>query len=54
MPLEIRELVIKVTIGEKNRDGEPGQAFDYEELKRQLIAECVEIINTKMDLITER
>jgi uncharacterized protein DUF5908 len=54
MPLEIRELVIKVTVGERNREGEPGHAFDYEELKSQVINDCLEIINTKLEQISER
>jgi hypothetical protein len=54
MPIEIRELVIKVTI---TPDGQqPGAAADIslEKLKKQMIRECVEQVIIKLDKRTER
>jgi hypothetical protein len=47
MPLEIRELVIKVTIEANN---EPtSQDFDIQALKASIVKECMENILERMD-----
>jgi hypothetical protein len=53
MPIEIRELVIKVTIedqkGKKNVD-----AKDLQELKNKVVKECVDKVLAKLESISER
>jgi hypothetical protein len=53
MPIEIRELVIKVTI---TPDNQPVLSADIslEKIKKQIIRECVEQVIAKLDKRAER
>jgi hypothetical protein len=53
MPIEIRELVIKVTI---TPDNQPAASADIslEKIKKQIIRECVEQVIIKLDKRAER
>jgi hypothetical protein len=54
MPIEIRELVIKVTITPDNRQPVPASDISIEKIKRQIIRECVDQVIIKLDKRTER
>ncbi len=54
MPLEIRELVIKVTVEEKANHINQNERIDKDELKKDIIKECVNLIMTKLDQISDR
>lgn len=53
MPLEIRELVIKVTVEEHARKSGMDQK-DLQDLKNQVIKECVEKVMVKLENLSER
>jgi hypothetical protein len=48
MPLEIRELVIKVTI-ESNTSAEASEMPDLQALKASIVKECMENIRNRME-----
>jgi hypothetical protein len=53
MPIEIRELVIKVTVD--NQQAEPGgDSKDIHELKNKIVKECMEKILKKLNILSER
>jgi len=53
MPIEIRELVIRVAIDEKNK--KPGfDTKDLADLKNKVVKECMEKIMVKIDNISDR
>ena len=53
MPIEIRELVIRVSVDEKQKktDTDPRELSD---LKNKIVKECMEKIMLKMDNLTDR
>jgi hypothetical protein len=55
MPLEIRELIIRVTVNEK-KTAHPETAIDekIEEMKKKVIKECMEKISLKLEGMNER
>jgi hypothetical protein len=53
MPLEIRELVIRVTI-EEERLPPPADEKTLQTLKRAIIKECVEEVLTKLETRADR
>jgi hypothetical protein len=53
MPLEIRELVIKVTVEEENTTS-PSDEKTLFALKRAIIRECVEEVLLKLEKKAER
>jgi hypothetical protein len=53
MPLEIRELVIKVTIGEENTPS-PTDEKALLAIKRSIIKQCVEEVLIKLEKKAER
>lgn len=54
MPLEIRELVIKVEINETRLKPDGDDKMRYEDLKTKLINECVKKIESKIENLFER
>jgi len=55
MPIEIRELVIKVSVDQNKRDS--GTGLDSKELtvlKNKIVKECMDNIRLKMKNISER
>ena len=53
MPLEIRELVIKVTIEEQNAPPPPDEKAQLT-IRRTLIRECVEEVLARLDRRAQR
>lgn len=53
MPIEIRELVIKVAIEERQQKPAIGQE-DLQELKNRIVKECTEKILAKLHNLSER
>jgi hypothetical protein len=53
MPIEIRELVIKVTITPDSQPVAPAD-ISLEKIKKQIIRECVEQVIIKLDKRAER
>ena len=49
MPLEIRELVIKVEINEPTQKRGSDDKLRYEELKKEIIKECIKKIESKVE-----
>lgn len=49
MPLEIRELVIKVEIDETTQTQGGDDKLRYEELKKEIIKECIKKIESKVE-----
>jgi hypothetical protein len=54
MPLEIRELVIKVEINEATQRSGGDDKLRYEELKREIIKECIKKIESKVENLFTR
>lgn len=56
MPLEVKELIIKVTVSDQvnNQSAEPAHAADLENMKRQIVAECFEKIMDQLKVAKER
>ncbi|BAV05982.1 hypothetical protein SAMN05421788_10656 [Filimonas lacunae] len=55
MPLEIRELVIKVTVEEQaGRQQQADLAKTLQTLKNQVVKECMDQIKTKLENSLER
>jgi hypothetical protein len=52
MPVEIRELVIKVTITEEEERQD--QSKELQDLKNKVVKECIEKIMTKLETLPER
>jgi hypothetical protein len=52
MPIEIRELVIKVTVTENKK--ETHQSKELQELKNKVVKECFEKVMTKLESLPER
>lgn len=53
MPIEIRELVVRVTI-EDHKNKKSGDAKDLQEIKNKIIKECVDKVLAKLESISER
>jgi hypothetical protein len=53
MPIEIRELVIRVSIGENNKKTGV-DTRELAELKNKIIKECMEKIMLKIDNLSDR
>lgn len=49
MPLEIRELVIKLEINEATQKRSNDEKLRYEELKNEIIKECIKKIESKVE-----
>jgi hypothetical protein len=54
MPIEIRELVIKVTITPDNQQPVVAGDISLEKIKKQIIRECVDQVIIKLDKRAER
>lgn len=54
MPVEIRELVIKVNIVDGFKKSDSFDAKDILELKKQIIKECTEKVITNLEKRSER
>lgn len=57
MPIEIRELIIKTSITEKQTGGEKHNALsrrDIDKLKKEIIDQCVEKITDQINKEKER
>lgn len=54
MPLEIRELVIKVEIEEAAQKRGGDDRLRYEALKNEIIKECIKKIESKVDNLFTR
>jgi hypothetical protein len=54
MPIEIRELVIKVNIVEENKGTDTIDTHHLSDLKRQIIKECTERVIAKLEKKSER
>jgi hypothetical protein len=54
MPLEIRELVIKVDINETRSMPDGNDRVRYEELKDAIINECIKKIESKVENLFTR
>ena len=54
MPIEIRELVIKVTITPDKQQPVVAGDISLEKIKKQIIRECVEQVIAKLDKRAER
>lgn len=52
MPVEIRELIIKVTITEEEERQD--QSKELQDLKNKVVKECIEKIMTKLETLQER
>ena len=53
MPLAIRELVIKVTIEEKKKSTWQ-DSTDLQQLRKDIVNDCVAVIMSKLEQTTER
>lgn len=55
MPIEIRELVIKVTVDEKSKRSDSGMdPRELERLKEKIVKECMANIMQKMGSLSDR
>jgi hypothetical protein len=54
MPLEIRELVIKVEITENRSSADGNDKLKYEQLKNELINECMKKMRSTIENLLER
>lgn len=54
MPIEIRELVIKVTVEEHQKVPDTGTPQSQHALKKGIIDECVAIVMAKLERQRER
>jgi len=54
MPLEIRELVIKVEINEARSMPLGNDKIKYDELKNEIIKECIKKIESKVENLFTR
>jgi hypothetical protein len=54
MPIEIRELVIKVNIIEDDKPADGLENQNLTDLKRQIIKECTERVIAKLEKKSER
>ncbi|WP_165760106.1 DUF5908 family protein [Niastella populi] len=54
MPLEIRELVIKVEIDEATQKHDGDDRQRYEELKKEIMKECMKKIESKLENLFTR
>jgi len=54
MPLEIRELVIKVTVSETSNREHLSSDIAMEGLKEQIINECLGILMAKLEQLQDR
>ena len=54
MPIEIRELVIKVNIVEDHKATDAIDTHNLSDLKRQIIKECTERVIAKLEKKSER
>ncbi len=54
MPIEIRELKIRVTVDENSQNRNVTDIKDMEALKNKIVKECVDKVMTKLNNLTER
>ena len=54
MPIEIRELKIRVTVDENTQKRNVTDIKDMEALKNKIVKECVDKVMTKLNNLTER
>ncbi len=52
MPIEIRELVIKVTVREKEKQADPSKAL--KELKNRMVKECIDKVMARLETLPQR
>lgn len=53
MPVEIRELIIKVTVEENERKNIPSER-EMEELKTKIVKECLEKVVAQLENLPQR
>lgn len=53
MPIEIRELVVRVTI-EDNKTKKGMDAKELQDMKNKIVKECVDKVLAKLESISER
>jgi len=54
MPIEIRELKIKVTVDENSPKKNVAEIKDIDALKTKIVKECVDKVMMKLNSLTER
>jgi len=54
MPIEIRELKIKVTVDDPSKRRSTPEIKDIDALKSSIVKECVDKIMTKLNTLAER
>lgn len=54
MPIEIRELKIKVTVEENTKRKNVPDIKDIDALKNKIVKECVDKVMIKLNSLTER
>jgi len=54
MPIEIRELKIKVTVDENSQKRNVTEIKDIDALKNKIVKECVDKVMAKLNNLTER
>jgi len=54
MPIEIRELKIRVTVDENSQKKNVTDIKDMEALKNKIVKECVDKVMSKLNNLTER
>ncbi|MBS1530503.1 MAG: hypothetical protein JSU01_09360 [Bacteroidetes bacterium] len=54
MPIEIRELKIKVTVDENNRRRNNNEARDLDAMKNRIVKECMDKILARLNNLSER
>jgi hypothetical protein len=54
MPIEIRELKIRVTVDEHSKRSNAPDMKDVDALKNKIVKECVDKVMMKLNNLTER
>jgi len=54
MPIEIRELVIKVNVVEAERNNQVLDKIQFNDLKTAIVKDCVNIVISKLSKLNDR
>ena len=54
MPIEIRELKIRVTVDETSKKRNNPEMKDLEEMKNKIVKECIDKVMTKLNTLADR
>ncbi|WP_175403979.1 DUF5908 family protein [Mucilaginibacter sp. PPCGB 2223] len=54
MPIEIRELKIKVTVDDQSKRRDAPEIKDIDALKSSIVKECVDKVMAKLNTLAER